>query len=783
MTVTKSSSSTSSTAYTTASSSKRLSGLVSGLDTDTLVQQLTIGMQNKIDKQMQNKQIAQWRQSSYREVSKALTEFKTKYFSSTTSSSSILSSNYFTSSQINNTSSYLNVSGSASAAKNMVVNGIQQLAVQASYTSGAVSNKAITTGDISTTISKVAGQSITINYDNKDYTLTVSSGITDGNALIADLNNQIANNADLKNTTLKFTGTGNDKDPVTLSGDKDIKIVSGGTDLLASLGFSKGSTGADSTGMSISNISTSLQSYLEGSTLTFDVDGLKKTISFDLSTESNPVDYSTPDKLATYLQSKLDTAYGSRKISVGTSNGGLSISTGSSDASKTSVVTLVSSSKTGVLGTNGALKVYAGETNRLDTNRTLADLSSSFSNTLESADSYTMNVNGKDFTFKSTDKLSTVMNTINNDADANVTMTYSSVTDTFSIVAKNGGSSSQVKISDTLHDGSKVGNLATALFGGDVDSTSTTSGTTKGQDAIMYVSFNGNAPTQITRSDNSFTLDGVNFELTGTNMTLKNGQPVDKDGNPANNVSDIVFSDAIKFTSSSTTDDLYKKISDFVTDYNNILSLAYGKVIENNKTDGETYAPLTDAQKKEMSESQITAWETKAKKGILQNDSILSNLVINMRSSMTDQVSSIQSALYEIGISTKSTDYSTTNGQLTIDEDKLKAALTSDPDKVAALFTSSDGIATKLQKVIDANISTSSANPGLIYQKAGSDSASVDNSLLAKNITDYTSQIKTLQTRMETQQEYYYSKFTKLEQYMSQMNSQSSFFTSASSGS
>ncbi len=756
MTINKTGSSANSTAYTTASSSKRLSGLVSGLDTDTLVQQLTIGMQNKIDKQMQNKQIAQWRQTSYREVSKALTEFKTKYFSSTTSSSSILSSDFFASSTIGNTSTYLNVSGSASAAKNMVVKGIQQLAVQASYTSGGVSGKAITTGDISTTISKVAGQSITINYDNKDYTLTVSNGITDPTALINDLNAQIAKNDDLKNAGLNFAADGT----LSSTDNKNIKIVSGGTDLLASLGFSKDYTGASVPGaINASSISTDLGSYLAGSTLTFDVDGLKKTISFDESLKGT---YSTVSDLKTYLQGKLDTAYGSGKVTVGlsSSGNGLSIKT----ASDTSIVTLSASSKTGVLGINGALKVYAGETNRIDTNRTLADLNSGLNTPLSGGTSvtdpktnetytqYKLNVNGKDFTFKSTDKLSTVINTINNDADANVTMTYSSVTDTFNILAKSGGSASKVDIKDVS------GNLTQALFGN-----GTIAATTSGQDAIMNVSFNGGATTQITRSDNSFTLDGVNFELLSKTPTDTG--------------------ESIKFSSTSTTDDLYKKISDFVTDYNNILSLAYGKVIENNKTDGETYAPLTDAQKKDMSESQITAWETKAKKGILQNDSILSNLVLNMRSSMTDQVSSIQSALYQIGITTKSTDYSKTNGQLTIDEDKLKAALTSDPDKVAALFTSSDGIATKLQNVIDTNISTSSANPGLIYQKAGSDGASVDNSLLAKNITDYNSQIKTLQKRMATQQEYYYSKFTKLEQYISQMNSQSSFFTSGSSGS
>ena len=119
----------------TSTSSKRLSGLVSGLDTDTIVKQLTMGTQNKIDKQGQTKQIALWRQQSYREVTKALQEFQTKYFSSSTSSSSILSASFFNSTSIKNSSPFLNVSGSATAAKNMVVTGISQLAQQAGFSS------------------------------------------------------------------------------------------------------------------------------------------------------------------------------------------------------------------------------------------------------------------------------------------------------------------------------------------------------------------------------------------------------------------------------------------------------------------------------------------------------------------------------------------------------------------------------------------------------------------------------------------------------------------------
>lgn len=177
MTTTKASSTTA----VTATSSKRLSGLMSGLDTDTLVKQLTSGTQSKIDKQMQNKQIAAWRQASYREVTKALDEFKSKYFSSATSSSSILSSSFFNSTSIKNSSPFLNISGSTVNAKNMMITGISKLAKQASlYSQHAVTNGNLVTGtiqEVQTPVS-LAGTSVTINYNGKDYAVALDPDFT-----------------------------------------------------------------------------------------------------------------------------------------------------------------------------------------------------------------------------------------------------------------------------------------------------------------------------------------------------------------------------------------------------------------------------------------------------------------------------------------------------------------------------------------------------------------------------------------------------------------------------
>ena len=145
---------------------------------------------------------------------------------------------------------------------------------------------------------------------------------------------------------------------------------------------------------------------------------------------------------------------------------------------------------------------------------------------------------------------------------------------------------------------------------------------------------------------------------------------------------------------------------------------------------------------------------------------------------MTDVVSSMSSALYQVGISSSS--YSD-NGKLTVNEDKLKEVLNSDPDKVAQLFTSTDGIATRMQNVLKKYTNDSLVNTGLFITKAGSSTSTVDTSELAKKMKEYDTQVKTLKTRLTSQQEYYYNKFTALETYIARMNSQASFFTQSSS--
>ena len=1055
-------SSSSVNSFYTSGGTTRLNGsqLMSGLDTQKLIEALTSKTQSKITKQKQSEQKVKWKQEMYREVESLMKTFSDTYFSYASNSTNIQSSTFFDSEDLVSSSSLVSATGAASDAGNVVINSINQLAKAASMNCGnLVSKENITSGTLrdSWTESTVGGKSMVITYAGIDYTVTLSSSVNLDSATtsqqnlqtLADgLNDQIRDTSGLKGN-IEFTVANNKLTLKSTDGKSTVKISdyeaskddTSGKDFLAALGFNPGNSGTSLTssesinaGGSADNVTSSklfnqsisspaylnvkvgnstysfslggldlssatdpnsaaqkvvdrinklasetaglkdthftatttngkisfsadqtvsvtggsshlldglggfavdsntatnavdraalTKSYfgdtLAGSTVTFNLNGIKKTISFDASEESQYSDYTDADGIQNYLQQKLDAAYGSGKITVGMDGGKLTFTTPSDS---TSVLEISSSSSSSVLGKDGALRIETGETNRTETSKTLKDLSSELSIPLQAGtvaidgqqvSGYEIEVSGKTFTFSEDTELNTVLNTINNDTDAGVNISYSQTLNEFRITADDTGAQGKISISD------KSGNLA-SLFGinnygiseiqtgkiaknsdgkyttgtenstytfrignGDsqtitidanqnfdslsdmaiavqntinqnstlngkiivgytndgkltfntsdytstdsqltvtktsaVDSlnmaqaskSSTTviqpdstlaelagagnglivqntdgttysitgdstkySGDTKlsdtvhftaGTDLTMSVSLNGGDSQTITRTANTTTLDGVTLTVTGT--TKEGDSPV-------------------KFTASNDVDDLYKKISDFVDAYNKIVDKAntytsqtpYGLNSESGKND--SYEPLTDADKKDMTDDEIDKWNKKAKQGLLENDNTLNSILSDMRSAVEETVSSTGMSLQEIGISV-SPDY-TDGGKLTISESTLKSALKSNPDRVSQLFTNTDGISSKIKKVLEKNIGVYGTS-GTLYNIAGSDSSTgADNSQLSTRVSQYEKTITNLKSQLQTEKDRWLNKFTEMETKLNVLNSQYTYLTS-----
>ena len=115
----------------------------------------------------------------------------------------------------------------------------------------------------------------------------------------------------------------------------------------------------------------------------------------------------------------------------------------------------------------------------------------------------------------------------------------------------------------------------------------------------------------------------------------------------------------------------------------------------------KAYGPLTEEQKDEMSEKSIENWEKKAKQGLLYNDATMRALSLDMQGVLTNLMANGANYkdLEEMGI-TISDDY-LDGGTITFDEAKFKAAMTSDPEKVSNVFTGGGDIKKGLASIIE----------------------------------------------------------------------------------
>lgn len=243
------------------------------------------------------------------------------------------------------------------------------------------------------------------------------------------------------------------------------------------------------------------------------------------------------------------------------------------------------------------------------------------------------------------------------------------------------------------------------------------------------------------------------FTLNGYNITLNNN-------NNASNVS---------ITSSADVDAVVDKVKAFVSSYNDLISSMRSATTEKKNLD---YPPLTDAQKADMSESQITAWETKAKAGILKSDPYLEGVTNSLRSTMSSKLvgQGTYNYLFQVGITT--TKSYTDGGKLQIDEDKLRKAIQTDPDSVVKLFTGTngdDGIVNKARKELKSGMDSIERVAGKKDSVENTYSLGTQMISLKSKIDDWTSRLKDIENR-------YWNQFTAMETAISKANSVQSVF-------
>lgn len=299
---------------------------------------------------------------------------------------------------------------------------------------------------------------------------------------------------------------------------------------------------------------------------------------------------------------------------------------------------------------------------------------------------------------------------------------------------------------------------------------------TSGQDAVMDVEINGKRFENLTRNSNSFDLDGLTVNVKGT-----------FDAAPKEGEGDY---EPITFNTTTDSDKIIDAIRDFVNDYNEMVTELKGaySTMPLTNSNKQRYEPLTAEQEEQYSESELKAYNEKAKTGILFGDTTLSNFYSKLLNAIQPGGTDGQT-LRDIGIGTSYSDGLTT---LSLDEDKLRAALDSDPDKVKSAFaktkeggSSSDGLMQTLQNTLNTYVKTTGEPKGVLITRAGSVKAptSLNSNSLQTQINSLDSQIDRWQDKMSDQIDRYTTQFSRLEQLIAEMNSQASAFSGLMGGS
>ncbi len=231
----------------------------------------------------------------------------------------------------------------------------------------------------------------------------------------------------------------------------------------------------------------------------------------------------------------------------------------------------------------------------------------------------------------------------------------------------------------------------------------------------------------------------------------------------------------VSITVSDDTDAVYDSIKEFVTQYNSILKEM--NTLYNAKS-ARNYDVLTDDQKDAMSDEEVEKWNTKIKDSLLRRDSTLDGLITTMRSITGKSITASNGKKYSLanlGITT-GTDYKE-YGQLHIkgDEDDsvysdstntLQDLLKEDPDVVAEVMA---GLTNNLYDALNEKMKSTTMSSALTFY---------NDKEMTKQMTQYKKDIKSWETKLQTMEDHYYKQFSAMEKALASLNSQQSSLSS-----
>lgn len=273
-------------------------------------------------------------------------------------------------------------------------------------------------------------------------------------------------------------------------------------------------------------------------------------------------------------------------------------------------------------------------------------------------------------------------------------------------------------------------------------------------------------PVRVVGQDSEIMLNGAIFTNNTNNFSI-NGLTIQ-----ALNVT--ATDEELTITTDTDVDGIYDMIKGFLKDYNDLVKsvdVAY------NAASSKGYEPLTSDEKDAMTDDEVKKWEEKIKDSLLRKDSTLGSVLDTMKNDMalSFDVNGKRYSLASFGIATLGYFNSPENetgvyhidgdkddSKTSANTDKLKAMIASDPDTVISFFSQlSSRLYTDLGNKMAAS-STSSAYT--IY----------NDKQMNIQYSEYNTKISEAEDKVTTWEDYYYSKFSAMESALAKMNAQSS---------
>ncbi len=276
----------------------------------------------------------------------------------------------------------------------------------------------------------------------------------------------------------------------------------------------------------------------------------------------------------------------------------------------------------------------------------------------------------------------------------------------------------------------------------------------------MSGSSNAAGMTVFAASDAKVTVNGATIESSSNSISV-NGLTLD--------LVSAAPGQTIAINVSQDTDSVYNMVKQFIKDYNEVLQELNDAYYAES---ARGYDPLTDEQKDAMSDTEVEKWETKIKDSLLRRDNTLGSLITAMRGALNDAVTvdGKDYALSSFGICTTKYsekgklhlygDQEDSDGMLY--DDKLRKAIEEDPETVMEVLQT---ISKNLYDTMADKMKATELSSALTFY---------NDKQMTKELNSYKKELDKQEDRLQEIEDRYYKQFASMETALSKLSSQSS---------